>query len=149
MLRHRLIHPQISAILAAAGHHSSILIADGNYPASSKRGPRAELVSLNLMPGLVTCNQVLEAILSAIPIESIQTMQTEKDGPYALPGDPPVWDEYRQTIRSAGLNLKLEPIEKWAFYDAVSTGDHVLTVQTGDQQRYANILLSVGVRMDS
>ncbi len=148
MLRHRLIHPQISAILAAAGHHSSILIADGNYPASSKRGPRAELVSLNLMPGLVTCNQVLEAILSAIPIESIQTMQTEASGPYALPGDPPVWDEYRQTIRDAGLNVQLQPIEKWAFYEAVSTEDHVLTVQTGDQQRYANILLSVGVRMD-
>lgn len=149
MLRHRLIHPQISGILAAAGHHSSILIADGNYPASSKRGPRAELVSLNLMPGLVTCDQVLEAILSAIPIEAIQTMQTEKDGPYALPGDPPVWDEYRKTIRDAGLKVELQPIEKWSFYDAVSTTDHVLTVQTGDQQRYANILLSVGVRMDS
>lgn len=148
MLRHRLIHPQISGILAAAGHHSSILIADGNYPASSKRGPRAELVSLNLMPGLVTCNQVLEAILSAIPIEAIQTMQTEASGPYALPGDPPVWDAYRQTIRDAGLNVQLQPIEKWAFYDAVSTEDHVLTIQTGDQQRYANILLSVGVRMD-
>ena len=148
MLRHRLIHPQISAILAAAGHHSSILIADGNYPASSKRGPRAELVSLNLMPGLVTCNQVLEAILSAIPIESIQTMQTETEGPYALSGDPPVWEEYRKTIRQAGLSLELQPIEKWAFYDAVRTEDHVLTIQTGDQQRYANILLSVGVRMD-
>jgi L-fucose mutarotase len=148
MLRHRLIHPQISSILAAAGHHSSILIADGNYPASSKRGPRAELVSLNLMPGLVTCNQVLEAILSAIPIEAIRTMQTEASGPYALSGDPPVWDEYRQTIRNAGLNVQLQPIEKWAFYEAVSTQDHVLTIQTGDQQRYANILLSVGVRMD-
>ncbi len=148
MLRHQLIHPQISAILAAAGHHSSILIADGNYPASSKRGPRAELVSLNLMPGLVTCNQVLQAVLSAIPIEAIQTMQTEKDGPYALPGDPPVWDAYRKTIHDAGLKVMLEPIEKWAFYDAVRTEDHVLTIQTGDQQRYANILLTVGVRMD-
>ena len=61
MLRHKLIHPQISAILAAAGHHSTVLIADGNYPAASKRGPRAELISLNLMPGVPTCNQVLEA----------------------------------------------------------------------------------------
>jgi L-fucose mutarotase len=148
MLRHKLIHPQINAILGAAGHHSSILIADGNYPASSKRGPRAELVSLNLMPGVPTCNQVLEAILSAIPIETIQTMQTEKSGPYALDGDPPVWEDYRQTIKAAGLDLPLQPIDKWAFYDAVSTDDHVLTIQTADQQRYANILLSIGVRMD-
>lgn len=148
MLRHKLIHPQINAILGAAGHHSTILIADGNYPASSKRGPRAELISLNLMPGVPTCNQVLQAILSAVPIEAIRTMQTETSGPYALDGDPPVWEDYRQSIREAGLDLALQPIDKWAFYDAVATNDHVLTIQTADQQRYANILLSIGVRMD-
>jgi L-fucose mutarotase len=148
MLRHKLIHPQISAVLAAAGHHSTVLIADGNYPAASKRGPRAELISLNLMPGIPTCNQVLEAVLSAIPVEIIQTMETETSGPYALDGDPPVWDQYRQTIKNANLELEIQPVDKWAFYDAVSTNDHVLTIQTADQQRYANILLSVGVRMD-
>ncbi|MGB7323684.1 MAG: RbsD/FucU family protein [Rubripirellula sp.] len=148
MLRHKLIHPQISSILASAGHHSSVLIADGNYPAASKRGPRAELISLNLMPGVPTCNQVLEALLSAVPVEAIQTMQTETSGPYALDGDPPVWDDYRQTIKNEGLDVELEPIDKWAFYDAVGTPDHVLTIQTADQQRYANILLTIGVRMD-
>ena len=148
MLRHKLIHPQITAVLAAAGHHSCVLIADGNYPAASKRGPRAELISLNLMPGIPTCNQVLEAVLSAVPIEAIQTMETEKSGPYALDGDPPVWDEYRKTITDANLQLELHPVDKWAFYEAVSTSDHVLTIQTADQQRYANILLTVGVRMD-
>ena len=48
----------------------------------------------------------------------------------------------------AGLALELEPIPKWDFYEAVATADHVLTIQTADQQRFANILLSVGVRMD-
>ena len=43
MLRHKLIHPQITAVLAAAGHHSTVLIADGNYPAASKRGPRPRI----------------------------------------------------------------------------------------------------------
>ena len=148
MLRHKLIHPQITSILASAGHHSSVLIADGNYPAASKRGPRAELISLNLMPGVPTCDQVLEAILSAVPVEAVQTMETETSGPYALDGDPPVWDDYRKTIRESGLDLELQPTEKWKFYDAVSTEDHVLTIQTADQQRYANILLTIGVRMD-
>ena len=148
MLKTKLIHPQILAAIARAGHHGSILIADGNYPASSKKGPNAELVHLNLMPGLVTCNQVLEAILSVAPIEQINTMMYELEGPYALKEDPPVWDQYRATIADAKLDLKLEPIEKWAFYDAVATDDHILTIQTADQQRYANILLSIGVRMD-
>lgn len=148
MLRSKLIHPQISSILAASGHHSSILIADGNYPALNKKGPNATLVSLNLMPGVPTCDQVLEAVLSAVPIERIETMQTETEGPYALDGDPPVWDDYRKTIADADLDLRIEPIEKWDFYKAVETADHTLTIQTADQQRYANILLTVGVRMD-
>jgi L-fucose mutarotase len=32
MLKHQLIHPKINEVLARAGHHSTILIADGNYP---------------------------------------------------------------------------------------------------------------------
>ena len=148
MLKHQLIHPKINEIIGRAGHHGKILIADGNYPASSKKGPGAELVCLNLMPGVVTCTQVLQAVLSAVPVEAINTMMYETEGPYALPGDPPVWDQYRAAIKAAGLNLALGPIEKWAFYDAVSTVDHILTIQTADQQRYANILLTIGVRMD-
>jgi len=148
MLKQKLIHPEINAVLGAAGHHSKVLIADGNYPASSKIGPGAALIHMNLMPGLVTCNQVLEAVLSAIPVEAVNTMMYETSGPYALEEDPPVWDQYRETMRAAELDLSLEPIEKWAFYEAVATPDHVLTIQTADQQRFANVLLTIGVRMD-
>lgn len=148
MLKHRLIHPKINDVLGRAGHHATILIADGHFPASTKKGPNAEVVSLNLMPGVITCTQALEAVLSAIPVDAVNTMMYTKDDPYALNADPPVWDEYRATLRRAGLPLELVPIEKWAFYEAVATPDHVLTIQTADQQRYANILLSVGVRMD-
>ena len=148
MLKQLLIHPRISEILARAGHHARILIADGNYPSSSKKGPNAEVVSLNLMPGVVNCGQVLKAILSAIPVDAINTMGYETEGPYALTSDPEAWDEYRQIVREARLSVALEPIFKWDFYEAVATPDHVLTIQTGDQRRFANILLSVGVRMD-
>ena len=148
MLRHQLIHPKINEVLGRAGHHAKILLADGNYPASSAIGPRAELVSMNLMPGLITCTQALQAVLSAIPIEAAHTMMYETTGPYALHEDPPVWAEYRATIKAAGLNVELQPIEKWDFYKVVATPDHVLTIQTADQQRFANLLLTVGVRMD-
>ncbi len=146
MLKHQLIHPQINAILGRAGHHGKVLIADGNYPASTTLGPHAELVSLNLAPGIVTCSQVLETLLSAIPVEAAHTMMYETTGPYALQADPPVWADYRRIIAAAGLQLELQPIEKWAFYEAVNTPSHVLTIQTADQQRFANLLLTIGVR---
>ena len=148
MLKHRLIHPKINEVLGRAGHHAKVLIADGNYPASSTLGPRADLVSLNLMPGVVNCTQVLEALLSAMPFERANTMMYETTGPYALSEDPPVWAHFRKAIKDAGLKLDLEPIEKWEFYKAASTPDHVLTIQTADQQRFANLLLTIGVRMD-
>jgi L-fucose mutarotase len=146
MLRHQLIHPKINEVLGRAGHHSKILIADGNYPASTKRGANAELVCLNLMPGIVSVAQVLRAILSAVPIDHVHTMGIPPDDPYALQGEPPVWNEYRQVLRESGLTLQLQPIEKWSFYEAVNSADHVLTIQTGDQALWANLLLTMGCR---
>lgn len=146
MLKHTLLHPEITAILGRAGHHAKVLIADGNYPASSTLGPNAELVSLNLRPGVVTVSQVLETLLTAIPVDVINTMGIPADDPYALGGDPPVWADYRRIAAAAGLSVELEPISKWDFYKAVASPDHVLTIQTADQALWANLLLSIGVR---
>jgi L-fucose mutarotase len=146
MLKHQLIHPKINEVLGRAGHHATILIADGNYPASTKKGANAELVCLNLMPGIVTVAQTLRAILSAVPVERVNTMGIPPDDPYAQKGEPVVWSEYRGILSEAGLALKLEPISKWDFYKQVESPDHVLTVQTADQALWANVLLTIGCR---
>lgn len=148
MLKQQLIHPKINEVLARAGHHARILIADGNYPASTKKGPHAEVVSLNLSPGVVTVAQTLRALLSAVPVDHVNTMGIPPDDPYAQKGEPPVWEEYRRLITDAGFKLKLEPISKWDFYEAVNSPDHVLTIQTGDQALWANVLLTMGCRTD-
>jgi L-fucose mutarotase len=146
MLKTALTHPEILRVLARAGHHSRILIADGNYPASTKRGPNAELVCLNLAPGVVTVTQVLRALLATVTVDFVNTMGIPADDPYAQQGDPPVWNEYRQVLAESGSNLKLEPILKWDFYKAVESPDHVLTIQTADQALWANVLLTMGCR---
>jgi len=146
MLRHGLIHPEINRILGRAGHHSKVLIADGNYPAHNTLGPNAELVSLNLSPGIVSCTDVLKALITAIPLDAANTMGIPADDPYALGGDPPVWDEYRQIFQENEMPVELAPISKWDFYDAVASRDHVLTIQTADQALWANLLLTIGVR---
>jgi L-fucose mutarotase len=146
MLKHQLTHPKINEILGRAGHHATVLIADGNYPASTKRGPNSEVVGLNLSPGIVTVAQVLEALLSAIPVDRINTMGIPPDDPYAQAGEPPVWSRYRQQIKEAGLSLELEPVLKWEFYQQVASPDHVLTIQTADQALWANVLLTMGCR---
>lgn len=146
MLKHQLIHPKINEVLGRAGHHAKILIADGNYPASTKKGPLAEVVCLNLSPGIVTVAQTLRAVLSAVPVDAIETMGIPPDDPYAQTGEPPVWNEYRQVVKQSGLKLKLNPILKWDFYKTVESPDHVLTIQTGDQALWANVLITMGAR---
>ena len=145
MLKTRLIHPQMLAALGRAGHGSRVLIADGNYPASTRLGPGAALVSLNLMPGLVTCTQVLDALVSAVPIEHAAVMQPLTEGPYAIDGEPGIWSEFRRTLAAAGFHEDLEPIERFRFYEVASQADVALTVATGEQRIYANLLLTIGV----
>jgi len=148
VLKHQLIHPKINEVIARAGHHAKILIADGNYPASTKKGPNAELVCLNLSPGVVTVAQVLRAVLSAVPVDHVSTMGIPPDDPYARKGEPPVWNEFRKVIKDSGLKVRLESILKWDFYKQVESPDHILTIQTGDQALWANVLLTIGCRTD-
>lgn len=147
MLKHQLLHPEISAVLARAGHHAKVLIADGNYPASTTLGPNAVLISLNLAPGIVTVSQVLATLLTAIPVDEVNTMGIPADDPYAQKGDPPVWADYRGILAQAGMSLEMRPISKWDFYQAVASPDHVLTIQTADQALWANVLLTLGCRV--
>jgi L-fucose mutarotase len=141
MLKGKLIHPQILEALGRAGHGSQVLIADGNYPASTKLGPKATLVNLNLSPGLVDCTQVLEALVTAIPIEAASVM--------AVPSgqkEPEIWADFRKILsQSTGQPLKLEEIERFKFYDTAGTSNIALTIATGEQRIYANLLLTIGV----
>ena len=148
MLKTTLLHPDILRIVARGGHHSTILIADGNYPAATKKGPNAELVCLQLTPGVPTVAQVLRTLLSALPIDHVNTMGIPPDDPYAQHGEPPVWAEYRSVIAGSGAKLTLDPILKWDFYKQVESPDHILTIQTADQALWANVLLSIGCRVD-
>ena len=145
MLKSQLLHPNITAALARAGHGSKVLISDGNYPHWTKRGPNAEVVYLNLAPGQVSVTDVLRVLAGAIPIEAAAVMETLKTGPYAMKDDPPIWNEFRRILEGAGIDAELGRIERFDFYDAAGTPDVCLTVATGEQRIYANLLLTIGV----
>lgn len=138
MLKTSLIHPDILRALGRAGHGSQLLIADGNYPAGTTLGPNAELVSLNLAPGIVTATQALAAVASAVPIEVAAVMA-------APAGRPPIWSEFAAILAGAGFTGDLQQIERFAFYRAARGPDVALTIATAEQRIYANVLLTIGV----
>lgn len=145
MLRTTLLHPQILEALGRAGHSSKILIADGNYPFATQLGPSATLVALNLSPGKVSATDVLEALVTAVPIEAATIMQPVTSGPYALKEDPPIWGSFRRILDEAGVDVPFEKLERFAFFDAAKDENVALTIATGEQRLYANLLLQIGV----
>jgi L-fucose mutarotase len=135
MLRFPLLHPPLLAALAACGHGGQVLIADANYSHRTNIAPRAELIHLNLRPGLVTVDQVLEPVLAAVPVEAAHVM---------LPGDgaePAVFAAYRELL---GPGVPLQGLDRFAFYAACREPALAVCVATGDVRLYANILLTVG-----
>ena len=135
MLSCPLIHPEIIAALAGAGHGAKVLIADSNYPASTKIGSGAQLVYLNLTPGLPNATDVFKTLLSAIQIEQVAVMQPDS-GP-----EPDVFAEFRKLLPKG---LELKKLGRFEFYDAVKDDDTALVIQTGEQRLYANLLLTIG-----
>ncbi len=135
MLKTSLLHPEILRALAGAGHGATVLIADGNYPASTGVAAGAARVYLNLAPGLITATDALRVLTTAIPIEAAHVMQTA-DGT-----EPPIWEEFRALLPG----LALTPVERFAFYDLASRPQTCLVIATGEQRVYANVLLTIGV----
>ena len=137
MLNYTLTHPPLLRALAAAGHGSQVLVADGNYPAATAKPAGAEVIHLNLRPGLLSVTDVLQPLLEAVNIEAAHVM--------ALPdgGHVPAHAEYQQLL---GEQVAFSVVERFAFYDAARGPDVAFVVATGDQRICANLLLTIGVR---
>ena len=135
MLTHRLIHPDILEALASAGHGAKILITDGNYPASTKLGDNAQLVYLNLAPGKFTVTEVLDIVLTAIPVEDAAVMTPESAD------EPTIFQEFRSLMP----DLALTKYNRFEFYEEAAGPDTCLQIVTGEQRIYANLLLTIGV----
>jgi len=145
MLKSGLLHPDILAACARAGHGSKILISDGNFPHVTRKNPAADIVFLNLAPGLVKVTDVLRVLAPTVPVEAAEVMDYARSGPYALKNDPPVWQEFRAILKENGYAIDLARLERFQFYGAAEAGDVCLTVATGEQRIYANLLLTIGV----
>ncbi len=136
MLKTKLLHPEISAVLGSNGHGSRLLIADGNYPFTTGVPENAKKVFLNLAPGMFSVTDVLKVINDAIPIESYVVML------------PP--DETPQTIHDEFLGILGEStpvtiVKRFDFYKEARSPDTCLVIATGEIRRFANILITIGV----
>ncbi|MEP0761989.1 MAG: RbsD or FucU transport [Chloroflexota bacterium] len=135
MLKSKLLHPEVLQVLGGSGHGGKVLIADGNYPFNTRANPAARRVYLNLAPGLLTVTDVLETLLTAIPVEAADVMITDSGA------EPDIYADFRRLLPG----LALTATERYQFYDKCLDRDVCLVIATGEQRLYANILLTIGV----
>ena len=138
MLKGPLTHPALIAALAASGHGSKVLIADGNYPHSTGARDGAVRIYLNLRPGLPTVDDVLDVLTRTIPIESAAVMTPASGEKVAA------HQGFRRVLADGTAWTELG---RYEFYEECRSDDVAVVIATGEQRVYANLLLTVGVRL--
>lgn len=136
MLKYQLIHPPLLAALASSGHGDQVLLADSNFPVVGKCPPQAEIIYLNLAPGVLSVTGVLKVLLDAANFESaaVMIMDTGQEAPIVT--------EFRSLLPAG---TKFDLLGRQEFYQAVSSPKTTVIIATGEQRLYANLLLTVGV----
>jgi L-fucose mutarotase len=134
MLKIGLIHPTIIGVLATAGHGATVLIADGNYPVSTRVPASVPIVQLNLAPGLLDAVTVIRSLASVAEFESAGVMAM------ANGAIPPIANDLSDLIPSISINS----LERFEFYSEGTSKNLALVIVTGEQRLYGNVLLTVG-----
>jgi L-fucose mutarotase len=136
MMLTRMLHPDILSTLARAGHGSCVLVADGNYPVSTHSPGSAAKVFLNLRPGLVQVTDVLEVLRDTIPIEQATMMVPPDRQPPAI---------HRELLKQLPTGVPTRTLTRTEFYAAVNQPTTALVIVTGEERRFANVLITIGV----
>ena len=135
MIKSEILHPQLLAALAKAGHKARILFSDANYSFVTNSSPRAEIVYLNLAPGTVPSPEILARVTRLINVEQATTM--------AWP------DDFENTIHKEYVDIlpddtPMDLVARADVYAAAKSPDTLLVIASGETRRFANIILTVG-----
>ena len=134
MIRSTLTHPEIIGALASAGHSSKVLVADANYPHSTRSNALGARVHLNLRRGQPSVLDVLETLMTEIAVEAATVMSPDSGD------EPEIFFTYAQILSQ----LRIERLDRPAFYAAGEGRDVALMIVTGDETWYSNVLLTIG-----
>lgn len=132
------LSPELFKILMEMGHGDEIVLADGNFPASSnaKRLVRADGHDI---PSL------LESIMKLFPLDTfveapVKFMETvDPNEP-----EPPIWKVYQNLLTEAsGTKVEIEYVDRFEFYNQAREAYAILA--TSESALYGNVILKKGV----
>jgi len=129
MKRTRLLHAELSEVVARLGHGDLLVIGDAGLPIPD--GPRR--IDLALSPDVPRMHEVLAAVLSEMQVEGAVVADE------LAARNPQVDAELRRQL--AGVPISTTPHEDFKAL----TGRARAMVRTGECSPYANVILRAGV----
>ncbi len=140
MLRNipKILPPDLVRDMMMMGHSDYLILADANFPGA------AHAKRLIRMDGIMIPD-LLEAVLQLFPLDNfvddpVRLMRNRPTEPV-----PEIWETYRSLLRrydGDGAFTDFAFLDRLPFYDEAESA--YVIVQTGDESRYANIILQKG-----
>lgn len=135
----KVLPPELVKYMMEMGHSDVLILADANFPgtAHAKRILRMDGI---LIP------ELLEAVLQLYPLDNfvpdpVRLMKNLPTEPV-----PEIWETYRELFEKYD---KDDAFHDFAFVDRLPFYEEAekayVIVQTGDESRYANIMLQKGI----
>ncbi len=135
MLKSKITQPEVIHALARTGHGSRLLITDSNYAADVLSSESATRIFLNFMPGKLLVTEIMEGILSAVPVEQAYSMLTDAGE------NPDIVQDFRRLLPD---RTELSALKRDDFYALAQDHRTSVVIVSGDQRLFANIILVVG-----
>lgn len=137
MKKGRLLHPEISQVIAKLGHFDTLTIADAGLPIP--QGPIR--IDLALSQGVPTFQQVTEVITSEVQIQSVHLAQE------VVEHNPPVHQQLLSLIAliaaQQGQEIEIVYVPHETF--KALTRQSKAIVRSGECSPYANAIFTSGV----
>lgn len=130
--------PDLVKVLMEMGHGDEIVIADGNYPATSNANILIRADGLGV-------SELLVSILELMPLDEyvaspVTLMEVSKGDDFV----PVIWDKYIEILTEKnGYAVEFEEISREEFYERSKKAYAI--VATGEEEIYANIILKKGI----
>lgn len=143
MLKHinKIISPSLMKIMMEMGHGDEMTITDGNFPSLSYSNRIIRCDGL-------TIDEILDAILYYFPLDYLISYPVKMMScPKTVLDGQIVKEKYSKILNPYfSLNQSIEFLDRQDFYER--SNKSIVTVVTGDQARFANIIIRKGVVKD-
>lgn len=130
-------------ILRSMGHGDKLAVVDCNFPAASVATQTSSGKHCILT---VSLPEALQAICSVLPLDFFEDTQAvymgTQEGVEMPPAGLEVVKELQDAIQENCPGSKIEPLERFSFYDEAKTCFAV--VQTMERRPYGNVILTKG-----